>query len=80
MLYHKLFPNKKNTATTCSFLIKASRMKVSKLTKLSVVLPSDLKPDWNRDIILLDSKNQVSLLFIILLKCLHRQLVKAIGL
>ena len=41
-------------------------MKVSNLTKLSVVLQSDLKPDWNLDILLLDSKNQVSLLFIIL--------------
>ena len=41
-------------------------MKVSNLTKLSVVRRSDLKPDWNRDIWLLDSKNQVSLLFIIL--------------
>ena len=50
MWYHKLFPNKKNTATTYSYLIKATRMKVSNLTKLSVVLRSDLKPDWNRDI------------------------------
>ena len=41
-------------------------MKVSNLTKLSVVLRSDLKPDWDRDIWLLDSKNQVSLLLIIL--------------
>ena len=73
MWYHKLFPN-------VPFLIKASRMKVSNLTKLSVVLRSDLKPDWNRDIWLLDSKNQVSLLFIILSSVLHRQLVKAIGL
>ena len=55
-------------------------MKVSNLTKLSVVLRSDLKPDWNRDIWLLDSKNQVSLLFIILSSVLHRRLVKAIGL
>ena len=31
-------------------------MKVSNLTKLSVVLRSDLKPDWNRVISLLDSK------------------------
>ena len=31
-------------------LIKASPMKVSNITKLSVVLRSDLKPDWNRDI------------------------------
>ena len=31
------FSKSKNTATTCSFLIKASRMKVSNLTKLSVV-------------------------------------------
>ena len=46
------FSKSKNTATTtsCSFLIKASRMKVSNLTKLSVVLWSDLKPDWNCDI------------------------------
>ena len=55
-------------------------MKVSNLTKLSIVLRSDLKPDWNRDILLLDYKNQVSLLFIILSSVLHRQLVKAIGL
>ena len=47
-------------------------------TKLSVVLRSDLKPDWNRDIRLLDSKNQVSLLFIILSSVLHRQLVRSI--
>ena len=32
-------------------------MKVSNLTKLSVVLRSDLKPDWNNDIRIL--KNQV---------------------
>ena len=55
-------------------------MKVSNLTKLSVVLRSDLKPDWNRNIRLLDSKNQVSILLIILSSVLHRQLVKAIGL
>ena len=41
-------------------------MKVSNLTKFSVVLRSDLKPDWNNDICLLDSKNQVSLLLIII--------------
>ena len=35
-------------------------MKVSSLTKLSVVLGSVLKPDWKYDIWLLDSKNQVS--------------------
>ena len=51
-------------------------MKVSNLIKLSVVLRSDLKPDWNRDICLLDSKNQVNLLFIILSSVLHRQLRK----
>ena len=39
--------------------IKASSMKVSNLPKLSVVLRSVLKRDWNRDIWLLDSKNQV---------------------
>ena len=55
-------------------------MKVSYLTKLSVVLRSDLKPDFHRDIRLLDSKNQVSLLSIILSSVLHRQLVKAMGL
>ena len=55
-------------------------MKVSNLTKLSVVLWSVLKPDRDRDIWLLDSKNQVSLLLIILSSVLHRQLVKAIGL
>ena len=32
-------------------------MKVSNLIKLSVVLWSDLKPDWNRDMWLFDSKN-----------------------
>ena len=41
-------------------------MKVLNLTKLSVVLRSVLKPDWNHNIWLLDSKKQVSLLFIIL--------------
>ena len=50
MWYHKLFPNKKTQQQHVPFLIKASRMKVSNLTKLSVVLRSDLKPDWNRDI------------------------------
>ena len=60
--------------------IKASSMKVSNLPKLSVVLRSVLKRDWNRDIWLLDYKNQVSLLLIILSSVLHRQLVKAIGL
>ena len=55
-------------------------MKVSNLPKLSVVLRSVLKRDWNRDIWLLDYKNQVSLLLIILSSVLHRQLVKAIGL
>ena len=44
------FSKSTNTATTCPFLVKASRMKVSSLTKLSVVMQSDLKPDWNRDI------------------------------
>ena len=40
-------------------------MKVSNLTKLSVVLRSVLKPDWNRDIWLLDSKNQVKCLQVV---------------
>ena len=44
------YSKSKNTATTCSFLLKASPMKVSNLTKLSVVLRSDLKPDWNHNI------------------------------
>ena len=66
MLYHKLFSKSKDTATTYSFFIKASRLKVSNLTNLSLVLRSGLKPDWNRSIVLLDSKNQVSLLLIIL--------------
>ena len=44
-------------------------MKVSNLTKLSAVLRSDLKPDWNRDIWLLDSKNQVSLFINHSFKC-----------
>ena len=53
MWYHKLFSKKNKNKTHrlhVPFYIKASRMKVSNLTKLSVVLQSDLKPDWNRDI------------------------------
>ena len=41
----KAFSKSKNTATTCSFLTKASRIKVSSLTKLSMVLRSERKPD-----------------------------------
>ena len=44
----------RTTAKATVGLIKASCMKVSNLTKLSVVLRSDLKPDWNRDVLLLE--------------------------
>ena len=46
MLYRILFLNRKKIATTCCFLIKPLRMKVSNLTNSSFVLLFFLKPVW----------------------------------
>ena len=73
------FSKSKNTATTCSFLTKTSRIRVSSLTKLSLELHSERKSDWTGDIRLLISKYQTSLALIILSRVLQRQLVSAIG-
>ena len=75
-LFCKPFLKSKNIAIKCSFLMKAFLLGDSSWISWSVVLSFFLKPDGKFVFMFLVSKNQVSLLLMILSRVLHKQLVR----
>ena len=82
--YHQVvsyaFSRLKKTTTTCSPLMKPSRIHDSKRTKWSTLHLCCLNPHWILVKMPLPSKKYISLLLIILSRSLHKQLVRDMGL